>query len=115
MGQFGRSLYATAGHEHDELEGSPFWVGASIMSRVRVASASTAKGVVIISIPGSRKPFAIVVFSADPVMTPASKRCYAKLVAVHRRSHAPEGTDRQRRPPEEGSIVDLDVDLEDYH
>lgn len=35
-----------------------------IMALTRVASASTANGLVIISIPGSRKPFASVAFSA---------------------------------------------------
>ena len=37
---------------------------ASIISRIRMARASTANGFVIISIPGSRKPFAMVAFSA---------------------------------------------------
>jgi len=37
---------------------------ASIIPRMRVASASIAKGLVIIDMPGSRKPFAMVAFSA---------------------------------------------------
>ena len=37
---------------------------ASMMLRMRVARASIAKGLVIIDMPGSRKPFAIVAFSA---------------------------------------------------
>lgn len=36
----------------------------AIMPRMRVASASIANGFVIISIPGSRNPLAIVAFSA---------------------------------------------------
>src|SRR5688500_8595162 len=39
-----------------------------IMLRILLASASTAKGLVIIAMPGSRKPLAMVAFSAYPVM-----------------------------------------------
>ncbi|MBO1907779.1 hypothetical protein J4G37_23080 [Microvirga sp. 3-52] len=38
------------------------------MLQIPRASASTASGLVIISMAGSKKPFASVVFSAQPVM-----------------------------------------------
>lgn len=53
-----RMIRAACGVAHRSRDRS------SIMSRIRVASASTANGLVIIAMPGSRKPFATAAFSA---------------------------------------------------